>query len=421
MKSHVFSALGRRTEPPPVSWLMATALTRPELISLAAGFTDSESLPVEEARQTLTAVLHSRASARAALQYGTTAGDLALRRLTAKRVRKLDGAGDEGLYAAERMLLTNGSQQLLYMVTEALCDSGDIVLVEDPGYFVFLSILQSHGIQARGVRIEKDGIDLAHLETVLKSLAGSRQLSRLKLLYVVSYFQNPTGTTTAFAKKEGALNLLRDFERRAGHPIYLLEDAAYRELRFEGPEVKSALAAGRCSQRVIYAGTYSKPFATGVRVGFGLLPEPVLKIVLRIKGNHDFGSSNLLQQLLSRVISSGAYDSHLVQLRLRYAHKAAVMLRALENEMPREVGWVTPQGGLYFWARLPARVSSGMNSRLFKKALEKGVLYVPGELCYAADPTRRKPNNEMRLSFGAETEANIREGIRRLATAIRQI
>ena len=182
MKRTALSAMGRRSQAPPISWLMEIALTRPHLISLAAGFTDSESLPVSETRELLDALLRRRQSGQAALQYGTTAGDPVLRQLTAHRVRRLDGApASHQEYAPERMIITNGSQQMLYMVTEVLCDPGDIVLVEDPTYFVYLGILQSHSLRARGVRMEQDGLDLAHLERVLKALKRSGELRRVKL------------------------------------------------------------------------------------------------------------------------------------------------------------------------------------------------------------------------------------------------
>src|SRR5690606_10165135 len=113
-------------------------------------------------------------------------------------------------------------------------------------------------------------------------------LPRLKMLYLVTYFQNPSSVTTSYEKKCAALELLKKYEKHAGHPIYLLEDAAYRELRFSGEEVPTALTSPVNADRVIFAGTYSKPFSTGVRVGFGVLPEPLLTIVTRIKGNHDF-------------------------------------------------------------------------------------------------------------------------------------
>ncbi len=399
---------------------MATALARPQLVSLAAGFTDNESLPLGEVRRLLRQILGSPQSGRAALQYGTTAGDPALRRLTSQHLHALDGQpAARRAYSPDRLIITNGSQQMLYMVTEALCDPGDIVLVEDPSYFVYLGILQSHGVRARGIRMDKDGLDLARLEAVLGSLKRSGELRRVKMLYLVSYYQNPTGRTTSCAKKAAALKLLRQFERSAGHPIYLLEDAAYRELRFGGEDVKSALALPGACERVIYAGTYSKPFSTGARVGFGLLPEPALSAVLRIKGNHDFGSSNLLQQLLARALASGLYKKHLAVLRRRYARKACLMRDAIKRHFPAEVEWWEPAGGLYFWARLPSRLKSGMSSKVFQAALKNNVFYVPGELCYADDPTRRKPNHEMRLSFGGATEANVRKGIARLGAVFR--
>ncbi len=398
MKSYL-SKMGRRTVEPPISWLMHAALSRPKLISLAAGFTDNPSLPVAEARAALNQVLRSPKTGQPALQYGSTAGDPALRKLTAEYLRKLDLRAvasssssfsslvlepksrtstkdeDEKAYSPERLLITSGSQQLLYMTTEALCDEGDIVLVEDPTYFVYLSILQSRGLCARAVRLERDGLDLAHLESVLQSLKRGGELRRVKMIYLVSYFQNPTGVTTRFEKKTAVLKLLKKFERAAGHPIYLLEDAAYRELCFQKEnqtqssvstpsprpggaragargfelenhwtphpapllvwrgegEIQSALAVPGAAERVIYAGTFTKPFATGARVGYGVLPEPVFSAVKHIKGNHDFGTANLLQQLFVLALASGIYGRQVARLQKRYVHKARVMRLAIQN------------------------------------------------------------------------------------------
>jgi 2-aminoadipate transaminase len=421
MKHEALSRLGRRSEAPAISWLMEVALSRPQLISLAAGFTDNESLPVREAREILDDILRTGKTGQPALQYGSTAGDPMLRELTAQDFRLMDGVLDsDKAYSAERMVITNGSQQMLYMVTEAMCDEGDIVLVEDPSYFVYLGILQSHGLEGRGIRITQEGIELDHLEATLARLKKTGEIKRVKMLYLVTYYQNPTGVTTSFEKKVAALKLLKQYEKAAGHPIYLLEDAAYRELRFAGEDEKSALAAKGFANRVIYAGTYSKPFATGTRVGFGILPDPVYTAVVRIKGNHDFGTSNLLQQLLIHAINSGKYEKHLTALRRRYAKKAKTMLSALRQYFPKDVQWWEPQGGLYFWARLPKGIAAGQKSKLFQRAVAQDVLYVPGELCYANDPTRRKPDNEMRLSFGGGTEENIHAGIARLGGVLKK-
>src|ERR1017187_3884965 len=132
MKSSALSELGRGREAPAIAWLMGQALARPKLISLAAGFTDNESLPVEATRELLDEILGSPKTGQAALQYGSSAGDPTLRELTARHLRKCDGhSGAEKNYPPDRMIISNGSQQLLYMLTEALCDMGDIVLVED--------------------------------------------------------------------------------------------------------------------------------------------------------------------------------------------------------------------------------------------------------------------------------------------------
>ena len=422
MKRSALSQLGQRTAEPPITWLMREALVRPGLISLAAGFTDNPSLPVAETRQIMSEMLRTGKTGQPSLQYGTTAGDETLRAITANRLASLDGQSAKSkAYQPNRMVITHGSQQLLYILTEILFDPGDIVLVEDPSYFVYLGIIQSHGLGARCIRMEKDGIDINHLQDTLESLRKSGGLPRLKALYLVSYHSNPTGTTTSVAKKTAALKLLRQYEAQAGHPIYLLEDAAYRELRFSSDDTASALSMDRSANRVIYTSTYSKPFATGVRIGYGLLPGPLLTAALRVKGNHDFGTTNLLQQLISRAISSGAYETHVKMLRKRYAKKAQAMIQACRRHLSSEVKYTEPSGGLYVWVRMPQGIKTDLKSELFKAALRQKMIYVPGNLCYANDPTRRRPNCEMRLSFGSASINDIREAIARLGRAIKKV
>ena len=409
---------------------MRLQLDRPELISLATGFTDNESLPVIETRALLDQLLSTLASGRPPLQYGTTAGLADLRRLAAEHVSRLDAQAVASAasvpvtgrrYNPERLLITHGSQQLLYLVTEALCDSGDIVLVEDPTYFVYLGIAQSHGLVCRATPLTPAGLDFDHLDQVLAELTKSGQIRRLKYFYTISYLQNPTGTTLRLKDKQALAQRLRACEQAAGHPIYILEDAAYRELRFAGTDVPSMLFLPGGMERVIYAATFTKPFATGVRVGYGLLPAPLYEVVYRIKGNHDFGTSSLLQHLMVRAMQSGEYGKHLEALHRRYRAKAEIMVEAMRREFPRAVAWNEPEGGLYVWARLPDNRSAGLKSRFFRKALKNKVLYVPGELCYAPDPSRPQPRHELRLSYGSATEVEIREGIRRLGQTMRSL
>ncbi len=438
MKTSALSALGRRTGPPPISWLMQTALSRPGLISLAAGFTDNATLPVELSRKLLNRVLRSPKSGQPALQYGITAGETNLRRLTARHVQKLDLGGtpcrrpkSQGqrhavppeIHSWEHVLITGGSQQLLYMTLEALCDEGDIVLVEDPTYFVFLSILQSRGIRARGVQLERDGIDLAHLETVLQRLKKSGELRRVKALYLVSYFQNPTGATTSFAKKARHFEAAEKIRaRRRSSDLSARRRRVSRIAIRADADIQSALMVPGAADRVIYTGTYSKPYAPGARVGFGILPEPLFTSRPAHQGQPRFRHGESVATAPCRRAGKPAFTTGTSRkFEKRYAHKARVMKQALAEHFPPNVEIWESGGGLYFWARLPKSISTGVKSKVFQTALKNDVLYVPGELCYADDPSRAKPDHEMRISFGSASEENIREGIQRLGKVLKKI
>lgn len=431
MNKSGLSELGVRCDAPPIEWLMRLALQRPQLISLAAGFTDNETLPAREVIEIVRERLENGRQSRSALQYGFTAGLPELREAAIERLAHADSAATgtkiktgpaaKTRYSPDQAIVTNGSQQFLYLVTEALCNPGDILLVEDPTYFVYLGIVQTHGLRCRGVSMTPEGLDLDQLKSVLESLKKSGDLPRVKFLYTISYFQNPTGISTTFSTKAAALKLLRSYERAAGHPIYLVEDAAYRELRFAGNDDASALAVPELNKRVIYTGTFSKPFSTGVRAGYGLLPEPLFTVVNRLKGNHDFGTASLIQQILAGAIASGRYEKHLAVLRRRYEAKAKIMVEAIRKHFPSTVQWQEPRGGLYIWASLPKPLVSGPKSPLFQSALKEDVLYIPGRLCYAEDTTRRIPDTEMRISFGSASDMEIRRGIARLGSVLHDL
>jgi 2-aminoadipate transaminase len=398
---------------------MKLTLDRPELVSLAAGFTDNESLPVAEVRALVADLEHDDAGARAALQYGTTIGDPELRALTLERICAQDGLAPGAALTADDIVITNGSQQLLYLVSEVLCDPGDIVLVEDPTYFVYLGICEALGIDVRPVKMENDGVSLEDLKRVLEDLKATGQLKRLKFAYLVSYFQNPTGRTTSFEKKREAFAMLRACEKAAGHPIFVLEDAAYRDLRFDGPDTPSLMTLDSDNGRVIYANTYTKPFATGIKVGYGVLPRPLLRSVLRTKGNHDFGTANFNQRLMALAMKEGVYARHLPVLQAAYRRRRDLMNAALRQHMPECVSWQEVRGGLYYWAELPERADTSCEGPIFRAALEAGVLYVPGDLCFAETPSRPRPRNCMRLSFGGTPSHQIEEGIRRLGGVLK--
>jgi 2-aminoadipate transaminase len=417
-----FSYKSQQIEPPSISWLMRLALDRPELISLAAGFTDNSSLPVDLVRQLVDQILSDPKKGQSALQYGTTLGSTELRIETANRLQRLDhlaGVEKSPALNEEQLLITQGSQQALYLLLEAITDPGDIFLVEDPTYFVFLGLLKGFGIRTRGVATDHAGILPEELDRKLDQIEKAGELDKVKALYLVTYAQNPTGRSTDYDRKKQALDILRKYENRLGRPIALIEDAAYRELEFDPTKTApSLLAEEEHRDRVFYLGTYTKPFATGIRVGFGHFPTQVLEKLCNLKGLHDFGVSNFTQVILAEALKSGAYEAQTQKLQARYLEKASAMEAALKKFAPSNLTWEFPRGGLYIWATLTDGQSTGPKSKLFERSLDQGVLYIPGIYAYAEDSGRQRPDSEMRLSYGAADLPALETGICRLCEAI---
>jgi 2-aminoadipate transaminase len=172
---------------------------------------------------------------------------------------------------------------------------------------------------------------------------------------------------------------------------------------------------------VILARTFSKTYSPGMKLGYGVLPADLVDPVLSIKGNHDFGTSNLVQKLVRLVLANGEYDRHVERLKTLYARKRDVFLAAIDRHfepLRDRVGWTRPEGGLYVWMTLPEGVDTGFDGPLFQRCLSEGVIYVPGEFAFAPEPTP-PPKNHLRLSFGVPDEATLAEGARRLAEAVR--
>ena len=408
-----------RTGEPAISGMMAEALGNPNLISLAAGFVDYETLPVQETREAVEELLGDEEAARAALQYGITKGLPSLRERLAKRLAEADAHpfGTAG-YTPDNMVIGTGSQQLLYLLSEVLLDPGDIVLLGHPSYFVFMDALRSSGVSCRTVPLDADGMRTDLLGELLEQLRKQDQLPRVRMIYLVSYFQNPTGITLSESRRKEILELVEAFSRQ--HRIHIVEDAAYRELRYDGEDIASIRAFDGDGQTVIHLRTFSKPFAPGLRTGYGLFPAELARQVEFLKGAHDFGSGNFAQHLFEILLEKGLYDRHVKALRESYRTRRDVMLDALDGGMPEGVTRTHPHGGLYVWLTLPEGTETGPDSTLFKAALEKGVMYVPGEFCFVASPDCAIPRNCLRLSFGVGSVEKIAEGVERLAQAVRE-
>ena len=298
-----FSERASRAGGQPTTELMSRALAQPHLISLAAGFVDQHSLPVEETRQALTALLDEPLEARSALQYGTTPGFAPLRERLLADLLAADGqtAAETGL-SADRVILTAGSNELLHLVTDTLCDPGDLVLCTAPTYFVYSGILKNLGVHSYGVSSDQEGLIPEALEEAFARLKRSGRLPLVKALYIVSYFDNPRGTTLAAHRRPGVVEIVRRWSREAGRTIYLIDDMAYRELRYAGNDAPSLRRYDEEGQAVIATHTFSKSFSPGIRVGYGLLPAGLITAVAEQKGNIDFGSANFNQHLVAKVL-----------------------------------------------------------------------------------------------------------------------
>lgn len=403
----------------PISQLMAQALAHPELISLAAGFVDQATLPLEETTAAFEAVMADTRRARVALQYGTTPGFAPLREQLLARMLKADGLRHEEVgLSTDQVVMTAGSNQLLHHVADTLLDPGDIVICAAPTYFVFLGVLANLGARSVGVEMDELGMIPESLEAALARLEKAGDLTRVKAVYCTSYFDNPANVSLSLERRPQLVEIVQRWSRK--QQIYLIEDAAYRELRYEGEDIPSLRAFDPDGKTVIVAGTFSKSFSPGLRVGWGILPKELVAPICEQKGNFDFGSPNLTQHMMYEVIKLGLYEPHVEKLRAAYREKKDAMLQAADEYLSPLPGvrWPKPTGGLYVWLTLPKVIDTGPAGTLFDRAVQHGMLYVPGQYCYPGEGPCEK--NTIRLSFGVQTAPQIRRGIAMLAQAIQE-
>lgn len=417
MQSIQFSKIGREIQSPIIVDLMNRALANPDLLSLAAGFTDNEVLPKALVAR-FAAELTQAEVANEPLQYGQNQGRLRLRELSCRAIESHPGER-AGAFKPAQMLLSNGSQQALYLAMQTLCDPGDIVLLEEPSYFVCLEMLKGMGLRPIGIPCDATGaIQFDRFEQLLRDLDASGDRARVKAIYLVSYFSNPSSRSMEVSEKRTvAATLLA-----ADHQIPVLEDAAYRELYFDAPHSAPSIISMPEFEPFprLYLGTYTKPFATGLKVGYGYCTHPEwLEKMLCIKGHQDFGSAHFNQAIVERVLDCGLYAEHLAGIRKHYARKASILETALIEGGLQDAGWMweQPKGGLIIWARAPEGSDLRMESEFCQRCIKQGVLYVPGDLCFPDG----QPWHYARLASGALPEDRLVEAARRFVAVAAQM
>lgn len=298
----------------------------------------------------------------------------------------------------EQILITNGSQQAIDLVARTLIDPGDVVVVEDPSYFWAICNFSAFGARILPVPVGAQGMDLNILETIL-----SRQ--RVKFIYSMPTFQNPTGATLSLEGRKDLLELALRYQ------VPIIEDNFAADLFYESAPPPPLVSLDQSGELVIYQGTVSKALCPGLRIGWLLLPQAARLSFAVAKRSSDLSTNTLSQLLLAEFLQKGSYEKHLAVVRAAYKTRRDHMVSCLQTMLPADIQWSAPVGGMFLWLALASGYSS---SRLLSMAEQEGVSFAPGELFFLG----QEASNFFRLSFVNQNQEQISAGIERLAVAV---
>ena len=377
-------------------------LGKPGIISFAGGFPDSAMFDVQGIREASERALRDEPGA--ALQYGATEGYNPLREQLAAFMQAKGVAG----LRADELIVTTGSQQALDLVGKTLLDPQDTVLVESPTFLATIQCFRLYGPTVLGVPIDEGGVDVDALEQMI-------QQHRPKLVYLVPTFGNPSGAMTSLQRR------LRVLELAVTYQTVVVEDDPYGDLYFADapPPSLLALSAQVPGSRdwLVHCGSLSKVLSPGLRIGWMVAPPALLARATMCKQFSDAHTSTFAQATAAQYLQAGRMPATLQNVRQVYAARARAMCEALRVHLGDGLSFHTPLGGLFVWAKLTGKTGFNTDGNLLaKRAIEKGVAFVPGAPFFANDPD----NSTIRLSFATADEAKIAEGIERLGQALRE-
>jgi 2-aminoadipate transaminase len=365
-------------------------LGRTDLISFAGGFPDPLTFPRERASALLAEFAETGETT--AFQYTPTRGLAGTLDAVAGRLEQVQGRRP----ADDELLITSGGIEALELLCKTFLDPGDVVVVEAPTYLGALMAFRGYEAEIVAVPLDEDGLEVDELERLLAKNPPP------KLLYTIPDHQNPAGVSLSTERRERLVELARQYG------FLVIEDVAYRELRFEGdwPPSLWSLAPDSVAQ----AGTTSKTFVPGVRLGWAAAPAEVAAQLVNAKQNTDQCSGGLGQRMLEEYIRRGWIEEQLPLSRALYRRKCERLLAALERTMPAGVSWTHAEGGFFSWLTIPGVDATA----LAELAARNGVAITPGTLFY---PDGRGVENA-RLSFSMVDESLIDEGVERLASLL---
>lgn len=361
----------------------------PEVISLAAGNPAPEAFPVEEITRISNDIF--REDPILALQYSISEGYMPLRDMLKAELEK-KGEFDPD---KDELIITSGAQQANAMMAKVLCDPGDILCCEAPSFVGSLNAFKSYNVDLRGITLEEDGINLDELEEVLKT-------GKVKIIYVIANFQNPTGLTTSLEKRKGMLALAKQYG------AVILEDNPYGDLRFEGEDIPSIKSLDKDGV-VAYSRTFSKTLAPGIRVGYISAPKEIVSKMVICKQVDDVHTNIWAQVLAYRFMKECDMDAHLASLRKIYRHKCRLMLEQIEKNFSSKISYTKPQGGLFVWCTLPE--DCDMSAFCARAVQEFKVAVVPGNAFMISESDK---TTSFRLNFSTPTDEQLVAGCEKL-------
>ncbi|WP_240912218.1 MULTISPECIES: PLP-dependent aminotransferase family protein [unclassified Thermococcus] len=365
-----------------------------DVISFAGGVPSKEVFPLKELKDAFLEV----AEIPDAFQYGSTLGFEGLREELLKHLKE-----SQGIHAKlEEIMITHGSQQGIDIVGRAFVDPRDMIVVEAPTYFVALNTFQIYGSRFLQVGLDEEGLKTEELETLLRKLRADGK--KIKLLYTIPTFQNPSGVTMSEERRKHLVELAEDFD------FIIVEDNPYGELRYSGSPVKAIKHFDK-SGRVINLGTFSKIFVPGFRLAWLIASEELMEKLEVGKLTTDVCSNTVGQYVTWTFMRKGLLKKHIQRLIEFYKPKRDAMLEALDEFMPENVNWTRPEGGMFIWLTIDGNVDT---KEILEEAVKRGVAYVPGKVFYAL----KGGENQMRLNFTFESVERIREGVKKLAELI---
>ncbi len=373
----------------------------PGMISFAGGMPSPEYFPKETLAELFrNVVLNEGADV---LQYGASEGDVILKEV-------LKDFEDVTYLTDDEIMITVGSTNGIYFFTRSFVDPGDVVICESPGYPGSLTAMEGCGAKCVGIELDEKGMRPDRLKDTLATLI--RRGEKVKFIYVIPEFQNPTGKTMDLQRRREIISIAKTYE------IPILEDSPYRELRYSGKRLMTLLEIARVEFKdtclVTIVKSFSKILGPGLRLGFAAGPHEVLHHMVMWAQKSTVSPDCVTQRVAARFIQRGLMKRHIESLAAVYRPKRDRMLEALRRSMPARVKWTFPDGGLFVWLEFPLKVNT---DSLLESTLKNNVAFIPGSRFY---PEGIEKRNELRLNFSYPSIAEIEKGVEILSCCVRE-